>query len=103
MRRREPIATALFAAALAVGRVAHASPEDLFGFGARPAAMGGLGATFADDFAAVWANPAGLSRAHAGAFTLGFVGGSYALSAGVGAVPPSHIPVQTARATTIGA
>ena len=43
--------------------VAVASPQDLFGYGGRACAMAGLGGAIGDDYAAVYSNPAALSRA----------------------------------------
>ncbi|MEM6958676.1 MAG: hypothetical protein AAF645_23545 [Myxococcota bacterium] len=41
---------------------ASASPPDIFGYGARSQAMGLGGAAYANDYEAVYSNPAGLSR-----------------------------------------
>ncbi len=94
------------AAALAAP-AAHASPEDLFAYGPRAGAMGGTGATFLDDYAAVHANPAGLSRARERSFSLGFLGAQFALWTSrptQGMQPPPVQPLYSdrARATTIG-
>lgn len=87
---------------LFVAPVAVASSQDLFGYGGRSVAMGGLGATFVDDYAAVHANPAGLSRARQRSLSLGYVGAVYALSIAYGAMQPEHVPIERARATVIG-
>ena len=76
---------------------AEASPQDLFGYGARPVSMGGTGAAFADDFSAVHANPAGLSRLRARSLTLGYVGTAFWLD-----VADRHFPADTGSATMIG-
>lgn len=76
---------------------AEASPQDLFGYGARPVSMGGTGAAFADDFSAVHANPAGLSRLRARSLTLGYVGTAFWLD-----VADRHFPGDTGSATIIG-
>ncbi|MEI8255692.1 MAG: hypothetical protein WCJ30_08480, partial [Deltaproteobacteria bacterium] len=81
---------------------AHASPEDLFAYGPRSGAMGGTGATFLDDYAAVHANPAGLSRARERSFSLGFLGAQFALWTAQGARPQQPLYSDRARATTIG-
>lgn len=83
-------------------RSAHASPQDLFGYGPRSSAMGGLGASFADDYSAVHSNPAGLSRARETAFSFGFVGGAYDLYTQQGTSPRAPLSVERMRATTIG-
>jgi long-chain fatty acid transport protein len=96
------LATALSSAALCLPARAHASPEDLFGFGPRTIAMGGLGATFVDDYAAVHANPASLSRARVRSFSLGYQGTVFDLSVQRGSGPREHASIERARATTIG-
>lgn len=70
---------ALFLATLLLPQAAYASPQDLFGYGPRAAAMGATGATFLDDYAAVHANPAALSRARGRRLTLGYVGAAFRL------------------------
>lgn len=77
---RAPRPAVALALALAASR-ADASPQDLFGYGARPLAMAGTGAAFADDYSAVHANPAGLSRLRERSLTLGFVGTAFWLEA----------------------
>lgn len=74
MRRK-----ALLLAMFLLPRAAAASPQDLFGYGPRAAAMGATGAAFLDDYAAVYANPAGLSRARGRRLTLGYAGASFSL------------------------
>ncbi|MDP3278802.1 MAG: hypothetical protein Q8Q09_26660 [Deltaproteobacteria bacterium] len=81
---------------------AHASTPDLFGFGARPAAMAGLGGSISDDFSAVHSNPAGLARARETAFTLGFQGAGFDLSLSRATGTREHIPQDIARGTVIG-
>jgi len=60
---------------------AHASPEDVIGFGPRATAMGGTGAAAALGYEAVYANPALLSLEHRRTLTLGFVGAAFDLHA----------------------
>ena len=89
---------ALVALALtSFARVAHASPPDLFGYGARHVAMGATGAAYSDDFAAVYANPAGLSRAPRRAVTLGFAGTGFGLR-----LDGRDFPAERGSATVIG-
>lgn len=57
----------------------HATPQDLFGYGARASAMGGTGGAFLDDFSAVHANPAALSRIRGGHLALGYAGAAFGL------------------------
>lgn len=64
------------------GARAEASPQDLFAYGARPVSMGGTGAAYADDFSAVHANPAGLSRLRERSLTLGYAGTAFWLDLG---------------------
>jgi long-chain fatty acid transport protein len=61
---------------------AHASPEDLFGYGPRGAAMGGTGAASASGFEAAYSNPALLSRLRERKLTLGYGAGTFGLSYG---------------------
>jgi long-chain fatty acid transport protein len=83
-RRHPPMTPAkLTMVALLVGGLwssaAHATPQDLFGFGPRASAMGGTGAAFLDDYAAVYANPAALSRIRGGHLVLGYAGAAFGL------------------------
>lgn len=64
--------------------------------------MAGLGASFADDYSAVHANPAALSRARETAFSLGFVGGAYDLFVRRGEGARQSLSIDRVRATTIG-
>lgn len=92
---------AFFAATFAAAS-AHASPEDLFGFGARSPAMGGTGTAHAQGFEAVYDNPALLSASHERRLSLGFQGATYSLSAS-GQGEPGHVPYQRAKGIIIGA
>lgn len=60
---------------------AHASPEDVFGFGPRSSGMGATGAAIGRGYEAVYSNPALLSLAHQRELTLGFVGAAFDLRA----------------------
>src|SRR5688572_9892180 len=64
--------------ALVPGRTL-ASPQDVFGFGARGPAMAGTGTSFADDHEAVYLNPAGLGLRGAQGLSIGYAGGGYRL------------------------
>src|SRR5687767_9917771 len=60
-------------AALALVRDAHASTLDLFGFGMRSPALAGTGVATADDYEAVYLNPAGLAEVSEKRATVGAV------------------------------
>jgi long-chain fatty acid transport protein len=59
--RRHFAPAALAAALAAVPAPASANPVEVFGFGSAAAAQAGVGAALADDFTAVYYNPAGLA------------------------------------------
>lgn len=59
---------------------AGASPLDLFGFGGRSPALGGTGATIAEDFDCAYANPAGLGDLQHKRFSVGTLIGTFSLS-----------------------
>ncbi len=90
-------ALALTAAVTFASTAADASPQDLFGYGARLVAMAGTGASFADDYAAVHANPAGLSRLRERSLMLGYAGTGFWLDYNGG-----HFAADTGSATVIG-
>jgi long-chain fatty acid transport protein len=93
---------ALGLALTAVSATAQASPEDVFGFGARTMAMGATGAAHAEGYEAVYANPALLSTTRARQLTLGFAGAMFDLRAetpGGG----GRISYEALRGTFIGA
>lgn len=58
---------------------AEASPEDLFGYGARTSAMGATGAAHALGYETAFHNPALASGIRANKLTLGYVGGVFRL------------------------
>ncbi len=62
-------------------RTAHASPEDVFGYGPRTMATGGGGAAMGRGFEAVWGNPALLSESRERELDLGFLGARFDLRA----------------------
>ena len=59
----------------------EASPEDIFGYGPRGAAMGGTGTASAQGFEAAYSNPALLSGVRANKLTLGYFGATFGLDA----------------------
>jgi len=84
---RAPRRLALCFAALGLlgARQAHASPEDILGFGPRSMALGATGAASAEGYEAVYNNPALLSLARKKHLALGFVGAVFDLrAAGLG-------------------
>jgi long-chain fatty acid transport protein len=92
---------ALSALSLASAR-AEASPEDLFGYGARTSAMGATGTAFAGGYESAWHNPALASDVRAPKLTLGYTGGVLRLDA-TGDGLPGRTSSQHVAGTTIGA
>lgn len=92
------VATAIV---LAWSSVAGASPEDIFGWGARSAAMGGTGTAWASSSDAAYVNPALLSRVHQNELVIGFSGATYNLHAD-GAGLPGRVSVVPAKGYVIG-
>jgi len=96
------------AVALAIGAflgaesIAHASPEDLFGYGTRTSGMGATGVAHAQGYEAAWHNPALASTIRSNKLTLGYGGAVFALEA-TGAGLPGHTSVQPAKGFFIGA
>jgi long-chain fatty acid transport protein len=82
---------------LAMPSLALATPQDIFGFGARSPGMAFTGVSFADDYEAAFLNPAGFSRARHRALYLGMSGGTYHLS-----LDGERFPVDASRGMTIG-
>lgn len=80
-RLRIDCALVAFAAITLAARAASASPEDVFGFGARSSALGATGAADAEGYEAVYANPALLSLARKRAITIGAATALFELSA----------------------
>jgi long-chain fatty acid transport protein len=73
---------AALGAALTLGaRQAHASPEDIFGFGARSSAMGATGPASAEGYEAVYGNPALLSTAQSRQLTVGLTSAAFDVNA----------------------
>ncbi len=81
---------------------AHASPEDIFGYGPRSPAMGGTGTAYSDSFDAAYTNPALLSRIHEKKLTLGFQSATFDLNAS-GAGEPGRVSVLPMKGYVIGA
>jgi len=89
------------AACATYASLAHASPEDIFGYGARSPGMGATGPASAEGFEATYANPALLSRLRDRKLSLGWQGATFHLTAD-GAGSPGLIPYDAAKGVTIG-
>lgn len=102
-RARRAVVLALASASLGLSlpSVARASPEDLFGYGAKSLAMGATGAASSDGFEAAYANPALLSRIRQRKLSLGFQGATFDLKA-TGPGLPGRISYAPAKGVTIG-
>lgn len=96
LRRACGALMALCALLMLPGR-ASASPPDLLGFGGRSPGMAGTGVSFADDYEAVFQNPAGLSRARRGGISLGLHGAAFELK-----IDGARARLDGSRASTIG-
>ncbi len=83
-------------------RRAHASPQHVFGFGARSAAMAATGAASAEGADAVYQNPALLALAKDTALELGLEGAQFSLFV-EGPMQPGELAAPSFRASTIGA
>lgn len=94
----------VLAATVALGgaRTAHASPEDIFGYGGRTSAMGATGAAHAQGYESAFHNPALASTVRDNKLTLGFSGAHFRLDA-EGAGLPGRTSTSPATGTIIGA
>src|SRR5687768_484861 len=84
-------------ASIVPAATAHASPQDLFGYGARASAMAGTGVSFADDYESVFANPAGLARVRRRGLVLGAHAAGFLVD-----LDGERFRLDSARATSIG-
>lgn len=80
---------------------AHASPEDLFGYGARSTAMAATGTATSSDYEAAYSNPALLSRIARPRLVLGMLGANFDEEAH-GDGLPGRIEDRSARGIDIG-
>src|SRR5687768_9302135 len=104
-RHRPVVVGAALSAALVLGiegREAHASPEDLFGYGGRTSAMGATGTAHATGYETAWHNPALAANTRANKLTLGYIGGVLRLDA-VGDRLPGRVSVAPVKGFVIGA
>ena len=96
-RRALVLLCACASVTLAAPPSAHATPQDIFGFGARTPGMAMTGASYVDDFEAVFAKPAGLAGARRMALVLGLTGGAYRLR-----LDGDIMPTDASQGMTIG-
>lgn len=94
---RRALAVVAAMSVFAGASAAHASPEDVFGFGPRTMAMGGAGAALGRGFEAVWGNPALLSTSKERELNVGFLGARFDLRA------PDRIDYHPLAGSFIGA
>ncbi|MBK7396615.1 MAG: hypothetical protein IPJ34_10025 [Myxococcales bacterium] len=102
-----PTARGFVARAAGIGLVAwassaHAAPQDLFGFGARSAAMGATSAAAAEGYEAVFGNPALLADTREKSLTLGLNFARHFLHADT-ADRARSLPTDPMKTITIGA
>jgi long-chain fatty acid transport protein len=81
---------------------AFASPEDLFGYGARTSAMGATGTAFAGGYESAWHNPALASDVRAPKLTLGYTGALLRLDAHGDGLPGRTVSAPV-KGFTVGA
>ena len=92
------IVLALLSFAIALGSAtAHASPQDLFGYGGRTPGLAMTGASYAEGYEAVFANPAGLGPVRRRALNLGLHGAGFAVN-----IDGERQFIEPARGMTIG-
>ncbi|NOU27646.1 MAG: hypothetical protein HOO96_07020 [Polyangiaceae bacterium] len=99
--RRFAFAASLLAT-FAAGATAHASPEDLFSYGTRSPAMGGIGAATAQGYEAAYQNPALLSMVSRRKLTLGIAGAAFTLHTD-GDAARGMVQADAAKGVIIGA
>lgn len=100
MRRLAALATLL--GLLGLHSRAAASPQDVFGYGARASALGATGAASARGAEATWANPALLSLGRERSLSLGWQGAYLSLRA-AGPGMPGAVDAEPMRGTIIAA
>ncbi len=96
MLRRAVLAVLAVGLSLAPIR-ARATPQDLFGLGARSPALAMTGVSWSDNWEAVYTNPAGLARVRTRELAIGLGGGTYQLT-----LDGNRFPVEPPRGMTIG-
>jgi hypothetical protein len=88
---------ALLAAATLVASTAHASPQDLFGYGGRTPGLAMTGTSYAEGYEAVFANPAGLAPVRRRGLFLGAQGAGFQVG-----LDGERQSLEPARGITIG-
>ncbi len=96
------LSAAAVVALASVASPAAASPEDIYGYGARSQAMGGAGAASSQGFEAAYTNPALLANIRDKKLSLGFQSGAFDLHADGGGLP-GRVSYQPMRGIVIGA
>jgi hypothetical protein len=99
---RAVVPSFLALAALSVSPRASASPEDIFSYGTRAPAMGGVGAASSTGFESAYTNPALLSMLRKNKLTLGLASATFDLHAD-GAGLPGRVSVPPMKGIVIGA
>lgn len=94
---RSVLGTLVLGAVLGVSASVSASPQDLFGYGARTQGMAMTGASYASGYESVFANPAGLAATERYELTLGFAANDFRLR-----VNGDPSPQPTSRGLVIG-
>jgi long-chain fatty acid transport protein len=87
----------ILAATLGTAGTARATPQDIFGFGARSPGLGFTGVSYADDYEAAFLNPAGLARARTNGLWVGLSAGTFQLK-----LDDERYPAESSRGMTIG-
>lgn len=101
-RRARAVRLAACAVALTASSRVAASPEDIFGYGARTSAMAATGTAHARGYEVAWANPALASEAPDNQLVLGLLAANPRLDAR-GEGLPGRVPVAPARSVLVGA
>jgi long-chain fatty acid transport protein len=83
--------------ALCAAATAHASPQDLFGYGGRTPGLAMTGASYAEGYESVFANPAGLAPVRRRGLNVGFHAAGFALT-----LDGERSAVEPARGMSIG-
>lgn len=97
MRALFVLLTATTALTVFAPGVAEATPPDVFGYGSRNQATAMTGVAYADDYEAVFSNPAGLARAERSGISLGLQAASFELQ-----LDGQDFDLEAYRGSTIG-
>ena len=91
------LSTLSLCAVLCPTPAAHATPQDLYGFGVRSPGLAMTGVSFTNNWEGVYLNPAGLGAARRRAISFGFQAAAYDLQ-----LDGDRYPLESARGSTIG-